>query len=92
MRFTTIFLAALTLCGCLNVPNPVTLPDGSQGFTIHRCRSMNACYNKAAEICGGQYEALDSSARGYGSVTVVNGIGAGSSGTEFEIMVKCKAK
>jgi hypothetical protein len=90
MRIAILVATTLTLSGCLNSAALVQLPDGSQGFTIERCRSMNACYNKAAALCGGKYDVVDSAARTFGSTTVVNGIGAGSSGTAFEIIVKCK--
>ena len=78
------------LTGCINAARPMQLPDGTTGYNITRCRSMAGCYNKAAEVCGGQYEVINSASQAFGSYTAVNGIGAGSAGTALEIAVKCK--
>jgi len=86
MRWIATLLCTLTLTGCLNVAKPVRLPDGSQGYTISRCRGMNSCYNKAAEVCGGKYEVIDSTTRNSGAVAN----GTGSSSSSFEMAVKCK--
>ncbi len=56
---TTALIFLFVLSGCQTV-SPVSLPDGP-GFVV-TCdggiRSMASCMNKAAEFCGGEYEAL----------------------------------
>ena len=89
---TTVLLAALAMSGCLNVAKQVRLPDGSDGYTVSRCRSMNACYTKAAEVCDGAYEVVGSNATSSGAGTMVGGIGAFSSASGYEMAIRCKSK
>lgn len=92
MRMTAATICLLALTGCVNVAKQVQLPDGSQGYTIAHCRSMNSCYTKAAEVCGGPYDIIGSTTTTQGSGSVVNGVGVFSTSSGYEMAVKCKAK
>ena len=48
-------LAALLVAGCVTVKQ-VPLPQGQSGYTVSNCRDMAACYRKAAQVCGGNYD------------------------------------
>jgi hypothetical protein len=76
MRYIAL-IVLISLAGCLNVPKSVTLPDGSQGYTVTRCRHLDKCLAKAHELCAGAYEIKSQ------SESFSNG---------FTIMVSCKAK
>jgi hypothetical protein len=77
MKRILLHLLALAMSGCLNRPNPITLPDGTAGYTVSRCRYLDSCMNKARQLCGGDYEIKSQ------SESFNNG---------FTILVSCKAK
>lgn len=79
-------LAALTAC---SVAHKATLPDGSQGFVISKCRDLSNCYNRAAELCGGKYEILNQGTVNQGAIFGNNGTVSGAMGSSHEITVKC---
>lgn len=59
MKLKLILLALLvTACGRVN---PVRLPNGEQGYVIEHCGALSRCYNRAAEVCNGQYEEINQS-------------------------------
>lgn len=55
MRWMTL-LCLLALSGCFNRVRPVTLPDGSAGYTVTRCRALANCLAHAQAACGGPYD------------------------------------
>lgn len=57
-----IACTALALGAC--APTPTRLPDGTLGYSIE-CNSNGECMNKAAKMCGGPYEIIDTGARTY---------------------------
>ena len=57
-----------------------------------RCGRMAACYNKAAEVCGGKYAVIDQRGQTQGSVVpMATGGVVGSFGTQYTLTVKCGA-
>jgi hypothetical protein len=69
-----------TLAGCTTV-EPISGPDGSTNELIH-CPDIKECYNKAAEVCGGQYTIINTS-------TSVSGA-YGSTSSTNDLLIKCK--
>lgn len=71
----------LGLTGCvLKVgEKPVTLPDGTQGYSI-RCngaaRDISDCMNEAARICGGKYQIIKGETADVGGAAMPMGKGA----------------
>jgi hypothetical protein len=70
---------ALALGGCVTV-KPVALPSGKSGHLI-TCSESAQCMNKAAEICGGPYEIIQTQS----TVAGANGY----VGTQLEMAVSC---
>ena len=54
---STIFLFA----SCASRPSHVRLPNGQIGHSTLCYFNIDKCYNKAAEICGGAYEVVNTS-------------------------------
>ncbi len=59
MRF--IFAFAFIFVGCTSSPGTVRLPNGQVGYSVKCYFDIDKCYNRAAEICGGAYEVVNSS-------------------------------
>ena len=53
-------LGLVTLFGCTSAEE-LTLPDGSKGYNIKCYDSKSKCFDKAREICGGNYKVFESS-------------------------------
>jgi len=70
---------ALAIGGCVTV-KPVALPSGKAGHLIS-CSDSAQCMNKAAEICGGPYEIIQTQSRVAGANGYV--------GTQLEMAVSC---
>ena len=61
--FITTSLIFLGLAGCMAIdPVPFKGPDGKQAYSM-RCsgmgRSLDACYQKAGEVCSAGYSIVD---------------------------------
>jgi hypothetical protein len=83
MRHIILTLAIL-LTAC-TVAREASLPDGTKGFVISKCKDLSYCYNRAAELCGGKYEVLNQNTKSEG----VLGNGYGALETRQEITVRC---
>lgn len=70
---------ALVIGGCVTV-KPVALPSGKAGHLI-TCSDSAQCMNKAAEICSGPYEIVQTQS----TVAGANGY----IGTQLEMAVSC---
>jgi len=56
-----VVLAALAAVSCVSDPPPTSFlsPDGRQAFAINCSQSgLSACYIRAREACGGDYEIM----------------------------------
>lgn len=86
-----LFAVGLVLLagGCVSVES-FKAPDGRTAYVIEcngGLQSMAACYNRAAEVCGGEYDVLDNDQ----SVGVV-GTGGNLTPAKFRTLaVACKA-
>ena len=59
----TISIISIGLAGCMSIdPVPFKGPDGKQAYSM-RCsgmgRSLEACYQKAGEVCPSGYNIVD---------------------------------
>lgn len=55
---------AAILAGCASMPEPITTPEGKQGYSISCGGARNnwsKCYSQATKACGGTYHVLDKS-------------------------------
>ena len=54
------YLSVLLLAGCAAAVAPIPLEGGKQGFMV-ACKgnAFSACYTRAAELCNGNYTAVD---------------------------------
>ncbi len=80
MKINSTFVAFLILSSCASSQD-VTGPDGTHHKLI-TCSSLGKCYEKAAEVCNGQFEPVN---------TEINEI-PGFNGTtteEIKLLVKC---
>lgn len=75
----TIIPILLSLLGCATA-TPIIGPDGTQNQLIS-CSSVEACYEKAREVCGGNYKIVNTN-------TEVTG-GQNYTGSEIKLLVKC---
>ncbi len=92
---STIYVALMTLSGCVATARPVMLPNGMQGLAIN-CggahRDIADCMNKAAQMCAGPYEMLDRDGGVIGGGAVPVGRGAiGLAAVQRTLIVKCGA-
>jgi hypothetical protein len=71
-------VSAASLAGCATA-RPVALPNRTQGYA-NRCpgaaRDIADCMNKAAEVCGGEYEILDREGNVVGGAAIASGSSA----------------
>jgi len=54
--------AAVLLAGCAAVVEPISTPDGKNGFSVScngSAESWAKCYNAASKACGGAYDIID---------------------------------
>lgn len=81
-KVTLTALAALnlTLAGCATA-KAITGPDGTEHQLV-RCPTIDLCYSKATEVCGGKYQIVNTS-------TDVSGGSDGTSSTT-NLLVKCQ--
>jgi hypothetical protein len=80
-------LTMLALAGCVTVKQ-VPLPQGKSGYTVSNCRDMAACYRKAAQICGGNYEIFTPPPSNRVEVLTGNSVFQG----QYAITVTCASK
>ncbi|HRO68039.1 MAG TPA: hypothetical protein PL182_10780 [Pseudobdellovibrionaceae bacterium] len=73
-------LAALVLWGCASA-KIITGPDGTENQLIS-CGGVEYCYEKAREVCGGNYKIVNTSSRTSG-----DGL---STSTQINLLVKCE--
>ncbi|MGX0136310.1 hypothetical protein [Cupriavidus metallidurans] len=60
-------LLLLALAGCAASVEPMTTPDGKQGFVVScdgSADSWGSCYKAATKACGGRYEVIDKNQTG----------------------------
>ena len=76
---TTIFAIYLSSFGCATA-TPIIGPDGTENQIIS-CSEIEQCYNKAREVCGGNYKIVNTSTEtsGYNGMT----------GTDTKLLAKC---
>ena len=84
MRFSIILLAALSACAAVE-PVPFTGPSGGKAYSM-RCsgmgRTLDACYQKAGEVCPNGYTIVDRRS----SVVASGGVAA----PDYRLAVECK--
>jgi hypothetical protein len=89
---TSIILSAMLLTGCV-MATPFISPSGATAFDV-RCdyaAGLAACYNKAAETCGGPYHIAETYQQNV-SGFVSNGRSfSGFSGGANHLMVECES-
>ncbi len=68
-----------SLLGCATA-TPIVGPDGTANQLIS-CPSTELCYNKAREVCRGNYKILNTNSETSGS--------SGYTSTEIKLLVKC---
>lgn len=66
-----VLLAATLLCGCA-IATSTSTPDGSKGYAVHCGMVVSACFDKAAEMCGGQYTIIDRITQGTANNLIVS--------------------
>ena len=79
MKNLSIF-ALLCLSGCATA-KMIPGPDGTDHQLVS-CNSMEACYKKASEVCGGKYKIVN-------TTTDTSGMANSSTSTTYELLVKC---
>lgn len=72
-------LSLLNLFGCVTA-RPIIGPDGTQNQLI-TCPAIEDCYDKAREVCRGNYKIVNTS----GETSGING----QTSTETKLLVKC---
>lgn len=88
----TIAATAALVAGCVPVPRPVSLPDGSTGYSVRCHRDIGNCMNEAAQVCGGKYQILDRDGDVIGSAVMPAGNGAiVARGIRKTLIVRCGA-
>ena len=82
-------LLSLLLCGCAISPRPLTGPNGRPGYAM-RCsgagRTLEACYQKAGQLCPSGYDVISEGGGGALLGTPHGLIGA----SRHSLMVECK--
>lgn len=72
MRFMLVGLVALSGCSTLDGVGkmsaaevnwgepirPIITPDGKEGFVVSCDQSVEYCYERARQVCGGNYEVI----------------------------------
>jgi hypothetical protein len=76
---TKYFFLSLVVVGCATV-KPIIGPDGTQNYLV-TCDGIEYCYDKAREVCGGNYQIVNTSSSTNGS--------DGNTSTETNLLVKC---
>lgn len=79
ISITTLLFAFVSLLGCATA-KPIIGPDGTENQLIS-CPSVEQCYEKAREVCGGTYKIVNTSSETSGA----NGV----TGTDTNLLVKC---
>lgn len=86
-----LVLVALAAASCVSdpAPKPFVSPDGRQAFAVDCSQSgLSACYTRAREACGGDYEIMRTVD---GSVPVTNPVtGQLVSLNDQRLYVSCK--
>jgi hypothetical protein len=60
LRWFVLFVAAISLSGCLTSGNSFPSPSGAIVNTTKCPRSSDTCFQQAAATCGGPYQVIDS--------------------------------
>lgn len=82
MKRTILMMTALAaLSGCAATAKMITGPDGSAHQLI-TCNAIEECYEKAREVCGGNYKIVNTN-------TVTSGDANGTSSSQ-RLLVKCE--
>lgn len=80
--FLGYFALSLMLGACVSA-KAITGPDGSVNHLIS-CPSIETCYNKARQVCRGNYDIVNTSSE-------VSGLN-GSTNSTTKLLVKCQSK
>jgi len=87
MKVGVLLLTAAMLAGCASPIRPFTSPDGRQAYAMACGKGLSRCYDKARELCGGDYDVID---RVSGkTVTAYNGMV--STTNDDSLYVACKS-
>ena len=78
LRTLFVFLFAIVV-GCATA-TPIIGPDGTVNQLVS-CDSVELCYEKAREVCGGTYKIVNSNSE-------TSGVG-GNLNTQTKLLVKC---
>ena len=73
------FAALLTLSGCATA-TPIIGPDGTENQLIS-CGTVEQCYQKAHEVCGGPYKIVNTNSERGGA--------DGSMSNTTKLLIKC---
>ena len=77
----SLLVNSLLLVGCTTTAKAITGPDGTSHQLISGA-DIESCYEKATEVCGGQYTIVNTSNHVSGS--------DGTTSTTVNLLVKCK--
>ena len=87
MKLILLTLGAALLAGCASAITPFTSPDGRQAYAMACGNGFSRCYDKARELCGGDYDVIDRISGNI--VTAYNGMA--STVNNDRLYVACKA-
>lgn len=80
--YKLILCTTLLLNACGTAPKTIAGPDGTDHLLIS-CGSIENCYSKATESCGGKYKIVNTNSDTYGT--------RGTTFTSFKLLVKCES-
>jgi hypothetical protein len=75
-----LFAVLLAVAGCQTV-KPIIGPDGTTHQLVSCYSSIEGCYSKAREACGGNYKIINTSSSVSGD--------ASSTSSSIDLLVKC---
>ncbi len=81
VKTTTIFFALICLSACATA-KIIPGPDGTPHQLVS-CGSMEKCYEKAAEVCGGKYKIIN-------TTSDTSGFSNSPTSTSYNLLVKCE--
>ena len=91
IKRTLLTLGALALAGCAGIePKPFVGPNGKTAYFMHCSgmgRTLEACYQKAGEICPGGYTIVNSTS---GTVAVPISGGGVVATPDYGLAIECK--
>jgi hypothetical protein len=90
MKYLLAIVGAAALAGCMSIdPTPFRGPDGKQAYSM-KCsgfgRTLDACYQKAGEVCPSGYSIVDRSSGTVGFMNQGNMMMAPQHG----LVIQCK--